>query len=1299
MMTSGQEVGKYILPILPSIEGIGPEIDRKLGKAFGGVSKQASLAISGGVRDGVKEAEAAVKKSSDAVAKLRDKEAAAADKLATAEARIEEVREKGGSALKRAEGQRNAAYRAQQAALRDIEQQTRSLQRAQQSLTEAQEEAARGGARAGAGFLTGLRGSVSGAAEAGSGAASSFAEGFAGSSALLRLGSAGGPVGAALAAAGLIGGGLLVQNVMAGIEREPARDLIQARLRIDDASMAALGKSAATAYVHNFGESVPENLNVGQLAIQGGLVIDANDPALTGVIEKIQGINQLIGGDLTKTVQSVSILMRSGMASSAEEAFNLIARGYEITGDLGGDFLDSIGEYSSGWKNAGLTAQQALALIKQAQDNGVDVTDRSADALREFGRRINEEGDTMVAVMDNIGLNGEAMYDKFKQGGPAAFEAFDQVFDKIRAIEDPARRGQAILAILGDTAGDFSEAFEQWDPSEAVAKFGDVNGAADEVQRTMGDNVVNSFEEAKRSIEQSMDDVQDKLAAVFGDDLKEAAQWVEEHTDDIAGFFTTVGEFAIEAVAQIVKFAADSSRALAQFVNVVGDVQGGILTAGATILDLVGQDDAAEQWRRDAESMYGLADGLYDFADAADRNYQRLENVKDKFGNIGDEADDAKTSTSNLGNAIDGLPRDKTVKLNVVDGNGNPVPLNVPLGSNGVPLPVPGVPAASAPPGYQVVPGSGTPSGTPSFTPAIPPLPGIRGAGGMGPGGRPVPGSGFMPYGLKAGTDTGGYGSSGPAFPEWVHQIEQQFGVKASTYKNHQESDPSDPRDPHHGENYAANPQHLNRGIDWSGSVENMQRLAEWLQSIAPGTPQLEQIIWQNPKTMQRIGLGGAGNLTTGYYPATGEGSYQEHQNHVHTRQSMAIPLSGGGSTTSALGFTSFPWDDVAQAESSGNWQNADTGKNGHYGGLQFSPDTWKLFGGLEFAPSPEQASREQQIEVANRAAFTGYNGVAPQGLGAWQAITDGKVPGVSVNSTPTLALSQSGPGSPNLVSAFGNQYKAGIGTPGYNEYGEPGYYETDPHQIAQAQRRAEDTQRQIEEADQRIADAKKKRADLEDEINVTAEDRAQADKDIADAEREAKRAREDAEWAKQDAVEAQQGKFKAAQKAKGGKNGDGGDLSGIGGIFGSFLKETFGIDGSLFPDLADLMPIKMGGALLSAFKGPILGAAQGQLGIQQPGWQPGMPTQIPDAGSGSGLPFGMVPSPFDFAGNAQPGMAPPGSPASGIGSGPAPGPVDNSRNLAVTVNGGPNEDQIANTVRREVSNVQRVATYTAPGA
>lgn len=103
-------------------------------------------------------------------------------------------------------------------------------------------------------------------------------------------------------------------------------------------------------------------------------------------------------------------------------------------------------------------------------------------------------------------------------------------------------------------------------------------------------------------------------------------------------------------------------------------------------------------------------------------------------------------------------------------------------------------------------------------------------------------------------------------------------------------------------------------------------------------------------------------------------------------------------------------WDKVAQAESSGNWQNADTGKNGHYGGLQFSPATWAAFGGNEFAAMPNLATREQQITVANRTAFTGYNGTAPQGLGAWEVITKGMVPGVDT-STPAAAFG--GAGSP----------------------------------------------------------------------------------------------------------------------------------------------------------------------------------------------------------------------------------------------------------------------------------------------
>lgn len=68
-------------------------------------------------------------------------------------------------------------------------------------------------------------------------------------------------------------------------------------------------------------------------------------------------------------------------------------------------------------------------------------------------------------------------------------------------------------------------------------------------------------------------------------------------------------------------------------------------------------------------------------------------------------------------------------------------------------------------------------------------------------------------------------------------------------------------------------------------------------------------------------------------------------------------------------------WDQVAACESGGNWQ-INTG-NGYYGGLQFSAQTWAGFGGQQYAPTADQATKEQQIAVAEQV-------LASQGAGAW---------------------------------------------------------------------------------------------------------------------------------------------------------------------------------------------------------------------------------------------------------------------------------------------------------------------------
>ncbi|WP_022869302.1 resuscitation-promoting factor [Yaniella halotolerans] len=72
-------------------------------------------------------------------------------------------------------------------------------------------------------------------------------------------------------------------------------------------------------------------------------------------------------------------------------------------------------------------------------------------------------------------------------------------------------------------------------------------------------------------------------------------------------------------------------------------------------------------------------------------------------------------------------------------------------------------------------------------------------------------------------------------------------------------------------------------------------------------------------------------------------------------------------------------WDRLAECESGGNW-STNTG-NGYHGGLQFNPTTWNSMGGGQYAPTADQATREQQIAIASKLQ-------AQAGWGQWPACT-----------------------------------------------------------------------------------------------------------------------------------------------------------------------------------------------------------------------------------------------------------------------------------------------------------------------
>ena len=127
------------------------------------------------------------------------------------------------------------------------------------------------------------------------------------------------------------------------------------------------------------------------------------------------------------------------------------------------------------------------------------------------------------------------------------------------------------------------------------------------------------------------------------------------------------------------------------------------------------------------------------------------------------------------------------------------------------------------------------------------------------------------------------------------------------------------------------------------------------------------------------------------------------------TGVAIAAPLMATGTASAA---TASEWDAVARCESGGNWA-INTG-NGYYGGLQFSASTWAAYGGTQYAAQANQATKAQQIEIAEKV-------LGAQGKGAWPvcgtglsgaAYTGGSTSssssGTATRSTDTQAASRS---------------------------------------------------------------------------------------------------------------------------------------------------------------------------------------------------------------------------------------------------------------------------------------------------
>jgi len=331
--------------------------------------------------------------------------------------------------------------------------------------------------------------------DAGEGAGSSFLSGFSGKAK------------AGAAAAGVVIAAVLAKGFSQALDNEVANDKFAAQLGIPPERAKELGKISGSLYADAYGDSLGTVNDALRSVLQSGAVTeDIDSGSLEALTAKALDLGTAFDQDVGAPAKAAGQLIRNGLAKDADEAFDIITRGFQEGANKSDDFIDTLNEYGTQFRKLGIDGAGATGLITQGLRAGARDSDIVADALKEFSIRAVDGSELTAEGFKSVGLNAKKMSADIAAGGPKANKALDLTLDRLRGIEDPVKRSQAAVALFGTQAEDLGDALFALDPSEAVARLGNVTGAAERLGDTLNTNTASKIESFKRSALQGLTD-------------------------------------------------------------------------------------------------------------------------------------------------------------------------------------------------------------------------------------------------------------------------------------------------------------------------------------------------------------------------------------------------------------------------------------------------------------------------------------------------------------------------------------------------------------------------------------------------------------------------------------------------------------------------------------------------------------------------------------------------------------------------------------------------------------------------
>ncbi len=185
---------------------------------------------------------------------------------------------------------------------------------------------------------------------------------------------------------------------------------------------------------------------------------DLSGEELVSYRSEVQAVSDTFNKDFVEVLRAANALQKQ-FGITSQEALDALKEGFINGADVNGEFLKNVKEYSTFFKEAGLSAEEFIAINVQTEKQGL-FSDKGIDAIKEATIRLREMTTATSTALEGIGISSKRVQEELQNGSKTTFDIIREVSAKLNELPDSASSvGAALADIFGGPGEDAGLAY------------------------------------------------------------------------------------------------------------------------------------------------------------------------------------------------------------------------------------------------------------------------------------------------------------------------------------------------------------------------------------------------------------------------------------------------------------------------------------------------------------------------------------------------------------------------------------------------------------------------------------------------------------------------------------------------------------------------------------------------------------------------------------------------------------------------------------------------------------------------